>query len=71
VHWVVLYNVGSTCYVFTVAGSMFTDAATVQDEITDVLRAAGIKPESVIVQGPYARVISDGLPHRVGVSEVT
>jgi hypothetical protein len=65
--WVVMYVVTHTCYIFTVGGTMFTDAASVQDAIMDVLRQSGIHPERMIVEGPYARVISDGLPYRVGV----
>ena len=61
-----MYVVTHTCYIFTVAGTMFTDAASVQDAITDVLRQSNIRPDRMIVEGPYTRVISDGLPYRVG-----
>jgi len=65
--WVVAYVVTNTCYIFTVSGALFTDAATVQDGITDTLRRGGVRPDTLTVTGPYDRVIADCLPVRIGV----
>jgi hypothetical protein len=61
--WVIVYVVESSCHVVTVkAAGIFADAATVQDGMTDVLRERGVRPEMLIVYGPYARVLVDGVP---------
>ena len=68
--WVIVYVVAETCYVCTLrARSPMTDAATIQDEVADFLRAAGLRPESITVTGPYARVVTAGIPAGIGVGE--
>jgi hypothetical protein len=61
--WVIVYVVGSACHVITAkAAGIFADAATVQDGMADVLRERGIRPEMLVVYGPFTRVLTDGVP---------
>ena len=65
-YWLAVYVVRGSCYVRTIDAAPMADAATVRDELADVLRAGGVRHESLTVTGPYARVVPNASPYRFG-----
>lgn len=69
--WLLTYVVADVCHVCPVHTGPLSDAATLTEEITGLLRRRGIRPEWLIVTGPYAGVRSSGLVLETGDRVVT
>ena len=64
-YWLVVVVVESACFVHTVSAPLFTDAATVTDDVRALLKHMSIVPESLTITGPYQHIKLTALPELV------
>lgn len=60
--WLVVYVVASECFVMTLHVRGLSDAATLTEQISRILWARNVRPESLTVTGPYSAVHQSGIP---------